>query len=95
MSTPRSLCGSWAGSRIAVTLILPQAHVDGVAVDRDDAREAAVHAVVAQQMGVGLHRAQVVDRHHLDVAPGVFDDRPQHQPADAAKAVDGDANGHA
>ena len=30
MSTPRSLCGSSAGSRIAVTLIGPSADVDAV-----------------------------------------------------------------
>ena len=27
-----------------------------------------MHAVIAQQMGVGLDRAQIVDRHDLDVA---------------------------
>ena len=65
-----------------------------VAVGDTTPGEAAVHAVVAQQVGVGLHRPQVVDRHHLDVAPGVLDDRAQDQPADAAEAVDGDADGH-
>ena len=47
-----------------------------------------MHAVIAQQMGVGLDRAQIVDRHDFDVAASRFHDRPQHQPADAAKAVD-------
>jgi len=71
-----------------------RADVDAVASDRDRAREAAVSAVVAEQVGVGFDRAQVVDRHHLDVAPPMLDDGAQHQPADAAKAVDGDAKGH-
>ena len=39
-------------------------------------------------------RAQVVDRHHLDVLAAMLDDRAQDEAADAAETVDGDANGH-
>ena len=60
----------------------------GVLVHRDRAREAAVHRVVAQQMGVRLDRAEVVDRHHLDVGAPRFDDRPQHVAPDPAEPVD-------
>src|SRR5581483_6061457 len=75
-------------------LDLAQAHVHGIAVHDDVAGEAAVHAVVAQQVGVGVHRTQVVDRHHLDVAARMLDDRAKNQAADAAKPFDGDANSH-
>ena len=82
------------GSRSAVTLILPRPTSIESPSTVDGAGEAAVDAVVAQQVGVGLDRAQVVDRHHLDVAAAVLDDRAQDEAADAAETVDGDANGH-
>src|SRR5579864_1277248 len=45
-------------------------------------------------MRIRLYGAEIVDRDHLDIlAPG-FDDRAQHQAPDAAKTVNGDANGH-
>ena len=53
-----------------------------------------MHRVIAQQVGVGLDRTQVVDRHDLDVLAAMLDDRAKHEAADAAEAVDGDANGH-
>ena len=40
---------------------------DGVALGADLARKGAVHRVVFQQVGVGLGRAQIVDRDKLDV----------------------------
>jgi hypothetical protein len=52
---------------IAVTLIGPVPTIDRVAFDRHLAREAAVHAVVAQQVRVGLDRAEIVDGDDLDV----------------------------
>jgi hypothetical protein len=67
MSTPSSLCGSSAGSLDRGDLDLAAADVDRVAVDLHLAREAAVHAVEAEQVGVGLDRAEIVDRHDLDV----------------------------
>jgi hypothetical protein len=57
-------------------------------------REAAMHAVVAQQVGVGLDRAEIVDRHDLDVLAARLDDGAQHIAADAAEAVDCDSNSH-
>ena len=53
-----------------------------------------MHAVIAQQMGVGFDRPQIVDRHNLDIAPARFHNRPQHQPSDTAKAVDGNTQSH-
>src|SRR5258706_3452286 len=45
-------------------------------------------------MRIGLDWAQIVDRHDLDVLAPTFDDGAQHQPADAAKTVDRNTNGH-
>ncbi len=45
-------------------------------------------------MGVGLDRAEIVDRDDLDVVAARFDDGAQHVAADAAEAVDGDFGGH-
>ena len=94
MSTPRSLCGSFGGIAIAVTLILPWPTLMDVAVDRHGAGEAAMDAVEAQQMGVGLDRTEIVDRHDFDVLAAGFDDRAQDVAADAAEAVDRDPDGH-
>ena len=53
-----------------------------------------MHEVEAEQMGVGLDRAEIVDADDLDVlAPG-FDDGAQDVAADAAEPVDRDPNGH-
>ena len=70
------------------------ADVDGIAVDLHLAGKAPVDGIVAQQMRVRLHGAEIVDRHDLDVlAPG-FHDGPQDISADPAKSVDCDAHGH-
>ena len=59
------------------------------------AQRAAVEVVDAEhERGHGVHRAEVVDRHHFDVAAAVLDDRTQDQAADATETVDGDANRH-
>ena len=67
MSTPSALCGSFDGIALGGDLHLAAADIDRVAVDLDLVREAAVHGVEAQQVGVGLDRAEIVDRHDLDV----------------------------
>lgn len=51
-------------------------------------------AVVAQEVGVGLDRAQIVDRHDFDIRAAVLGDGAQDEAADTAKAVDGDAKSH-
>ena len=94
MSTPSSLCGSSAGSLIAVTLDLLAVDDDDVALDLHLAREAAVDGVEAQQMGVGLDRAEIVDRHHLDVLAAALDDGAQDVAPDAPEAVDRDLHRH-
>ena len=53
-----------------------------------------MHRVEAQQMRVGLDRAQIVDADHFDILAAGFRDRAQHVAADAAEAVDGNSNGH-
>ena len=73
---------------------LAHAHIDPAVAVFDRAGEAAVDGVILQQMGVGLDRAQIVDRHHLDVATAMLDDRAQDEAADTAETIDGDADGH-
>jgi len=60
----------------------------------DLAGEAAVHAVIAEEVGVGLDTAEIVDRHRLEVVAPAFDEGAQHQPSDPAKPVDGNFQRH-
>ncbi len=53
-----------------------------------------MHAVVAEQMGVGLDAAEVVDGDDFDVAPAALDDGAQYQATDAPEPVDCDLHGH-
>ena len=94
MSTPRSFQGSCAGSLTRGDLDRAVADADGVALDRHLAGEAAVHGVEAQQVRVGLDRAEIVDGDDLDVLAAGLDDGAQHVAADAAEPVDGDPDGH-
>jgi hypothetical protein len=50
--------------------------------------------IETQEMSIGLDRAEIVDRHDLDILSTRFDEGPQHVAADAAKSVDRDANWH-
>ena len=72
----------------------PVAGEDLVAVDFHFGGQLAVNGVVLKEMGVGLYRAEIVDRDHFDVPPVMLDDRAQNQAADAAKPIDGNTNGH-
>ncbi len=53
-----------------------------------------MHAVEAQQVRIGFHRAEIVDGNHFDIGAAGLDDGAQDVAADAAKTVDGDANCH-
>ena len=53
-----------------------------------------MHRVVAQQVRVGLDRAEIVDGHDLDVLAAGLGDGAQDVAADAAEPVDGDPDGH-
>ena len=53
-----------------------------------------MHAVETQQMGVGFHRAQIVDGDDLDIGAPGFDDGAHDIAPDAAKAIDCDADSH-
>ena len=75
--------------------ILDRRHLDllavddqRVAVDADFVGETAVHAVEAQQVGVGLDRAEIVDRNHFNVFAAGLGDGAQHQSPDASEPVD-------
>ena len=50
-----------------------------------------MHRVVTQQMGVGLHRSEVVDGDNVEVLAARLINGADNVAADAAKAVDGDA----
>jgi hypothetical protein len=67
---------------------------DRVAVDGHFAGELAVHAVEAQQMRVGLDRAEVVDGNDVDVGAAGFIDRAHDVAADTAKSVDCNSDSH-
>ena len=88
MSTPSSFHGSLDGIALGGDLDGAVADVDRVALDLDLAGKAAVHAVEAQQMGVGLDRTEIVDGDDLDVLAAGFGDGAQHVAADAAESVD-------
>jgi hypothetical protein len=63
-------------------------------IDAHGSWKAAVHRVVPQKVRVRLDRPKIVYTHDDNVAPLGFNDRAQHKPADAAKTVDRDADGH-
>ena len=53
-----------------------------------------MHAVIAQQVGIGFHRSEVVDGDNLDVLAVGFGDGAQDIAADAAESVNGNAYCH-
>ena len=53
-----------------------------------------MHGVEAQQMRVGLDRAEIVDADHFDVGAAGFGDGAQHVAADAAESIDGNPDHH-
>ncbi|MHC2730800.1 hypothetical protein ACVIEO_004309 [Rhizobium leguminosarum] len=67
---------------------------DRVALDLHRCREAAVDRVVAQQVGVGFNRAEIVDGDDFDVGAAGFDDGAKDVAADAAETVDGNLDCH-
>jgi hypothetical protein len=70
------------------------AEVHPVLAGRDLAGEAAVHAVVLQQVRVGRDRPQIVDADDLDLAVPLLVGGAQNEPADAAEPVDGNPYRH-
>ena len=46
-----------------------------------------MHTVIAQQMGVGLYRSEIVDCDDLNIGTTAFNDGAQYIAPDAAKAV--------
>jgi hypothetical protein len=82
-----------AGSLIAVTLILPPADMI-VSPSTFTVPGSGRGRIEAQQMGVGLDRAEIVDRDDFDVLAAGFDDGAQDVAADAAEAVDGNLDSH-
>ena len=95
MSTPSALCGSSAGfADRPVTLIGPRptSMVSPSTFTLPGKRPCT--RVEAEEVGVGLDRAEIVDRHDLDVLAVGLDDGAQYVAADAAEAVDRDLHCH-
>ena len=53
-----------------------------------------MHAVIAEQMGVCFHAAEIVDRDRHDIGATAFDDRAQYEATNAPEPVDGYFDGH-
>jgi len=70
------------------------AGIHGAVLGLDLAGVGAVDGIVAQQMGVGFHRTQIVEGDDLDIVAPAFQDGAQHQAADAPESVDRDTNWH-
>jgi len=85
ISTPAAFQGSSAVPDRS-HLMGPVPQINGIAGDFDLA-ETAMDGIEAQQVGIGLDRGEIVDRHHLDVLAAGLDDGPQDIAADAAKPV--------
>jgi hypothetical protein len=60
----------------------------------DLAVEAAMDAVVFQEMRVGLDRTQIVDRNHLEIVDAPLIERAEDEPPDAPEPIDGNPNSH-
>jgi hypothetical protein len=82
------------GIALGGDLHLAAPDVDRIAVDLDLAVEAAVHRIEAEQVGIGLDRAEIVEADDLDVGAAGLGDGAQDVAADAAEPVDGDPDGH-
>ena len=67
---------------------------DVIAFDPHLVREAAMNAVIPEQMRVGLDRPEIVDGNDVDVLAAGFIDGAHDIAADAAKSVDGNSDGH-
>jgi hypothetical protein len=50
--------------------------------------------VKAHEMGIGLDRAEIIDRHDFDVGAAGLDDRTENIAADAAKPINCNADCH-
>ena len=87
---PRQPCGI----ALAEDLDRPRAHVDSAVRHLDRAGEAPVDRIVAQQVRVGLHVAQVVEGDDGKIGAAGFVNCAQDVAADPPEAVDGDANRH-
>ena len=94
MSTPRSFQGSFVGSRSAVTLIAPFPTLIVSPFDGYFAGEAAVHAVIAQQVCVRFNRSEVVNGNDFNIFATGFSNGAQDIAADAAKSVNANTDCH-
>src|SRR6266404_1914801 len=70
------------------------ADIHGAFLGLHSAVEGAMNAVKAEQMGVGFHRAKIIDRHDLDVLAAAFHDAAQNQTTNAPEAVNRNLHCH-
>ena len=94
-SMPRSAQGKPRRVALAEHLDRPRADIDRAFCHLDRAGEAPVDRIVAQQVRVGLHVAQVVEGDDGEVGAAGFVNCAQDVAADPPESVDGDANRHA
>ena len=80
---------------LAEHLDRPRADVDRAFRHLDRAGEAPVDRIVAQQVRIGLHVAQVVEGDDGEIGAAGFMNCAQDIAADPPEPVDGDANRHA
>src|SRR5215469_6397767 len=73
---------------------LASADIHPTVAGRDLARKMAVHAVISEEVCIGLDRPQIVDPDDLDFSVLVLVGCPQDQPADAPKSVDANSYRH-
>jgi hypothetical protein len=59
--------------------------------DGNIGREPAVHAVELEQQRIHVGRAEIVDRHEIQVLAAGLQEGPEGEPANSTKSVDGDA----
>jgi hypothetical protein len=70
------------------------AAIHAVAIDLHLAREAAMHGIETEQMGVGLDWSDIVYGDDLDISAAGFHGCPQHKSADTAESTNGDPDRH-
>ena len=92
---PRSAQGSRAGSRSLSTWIGPAPMSIEPSATSIVPGEAPVDRIVAQQVRIGLHVAQVVESDDGEIGAAGFVNCAQDVAADPPEPVDGDANRHA
>src|SRR5690606_31498137 len=68
--------------------------VDRVALDPNLMRETPMHRIIAQEMGIGFNRSEIVDCNDVDVLAARLVDRPNYIASDPPEPVDSNTHLH-